>query len=190
MKWDNQSIYNAINEGLDELSEATGFYERYVTIPIVGNRTYYDLRGYLPENVVGVRSVWSTVREDWLVPISEENLGFQWEQSAGDPQHFFVRGISWLGVWPKADTTAGYLRVYFAGLAPHFTVPQDVLADLPDDFVPALEDYALYELAAQDRETDKALEHWREYVAREDGLYRFVNNRVVRARRGAIGGRR
>ena len=190
-KWENQGIYDAINEGLDELSEQTLFYERYVTIPINPDQTYYDLRGYLPETIIGVTSVWSTVRGDWLTPIEEDDLGFKWEESTGDPQMFWLRGIYWLGVWPKGSSTStGYLRVHFAGMAPRFSTPQDVLSDLPDDLVPALEEYALYELNAQDRETERSLAHWEKYQKMEKQLGDFIDKRIVRAKHGVLGGRR
>ncbi len=189
-RWSDQGVYDAINEGLDELSEATLFYERYVTIPLVADRVYYDLRGYLPDNAISVTSIWDTVRQDWLQPASEDQLGFQWEQSTGEPQFFFTRGLCWLGIWPHPTSTTGYIRVNFAGIAPHFDFPQAVLSDLPDDYVTALEEYALYELSAQDGETQRALRHWQEYQTMEQSLADFVSRRINTARVGRIGGRR
>jgi len=188
-RWSDAAITESINDGLDELSQSTLFYERAVSIPTV-ERTYYDLRGYLPESAVAVTSVWSTTGERWLIPVSPEHLGFKWEESTGEPQFFWVRGLHWLAVWPKPNSATGYLRVHFAGLAPHYTVGQDVLADLPDDFVPALEDYSLYDMAAQDGETEKALRHFGEYRKREQAFAEFIERRTSTARHGAIGGLR
>jgi hypothetical protein len=189
-RWTDQGIYDAVNEGLEELAEATLFFERYVTIPLVADRTYYDLRGYLPESAIGVTSVWDTTTSAWLTPINQGDLGFRWEESAGEPQFYFLRGANWLGVWPKVSTTSGFIRVHFAGLPPRFTTPQSVLSDLPDDYVPALEEYALYELSAQDGETDKAIAHYQEYAAKEKSLADFVSRRTATARVGRVGGRR
>jgi hypothetical protein len=182
VRWKDYDIVTAINEGLDELSEETRFYERHVSIPVVNRRTYYDLRGWLPESALGVTSVWSEVLTDWLVPTTVRELKSRWEQAAGSPRSFFMRGLYWMGVFPRPETTIGTHRVYFAGYAPHFNFPQAVLRDLTDDRVAALEEYAMYELAAQDGETDRALAHFVDYRARAKDLANFVNRRTVTAR--------
>ncbi len=190
-RWSDAAIYAALNEGLDQLSIQAKFYERYATLPIKSGRRYYDLRG-IPEPVLGVKSIWNTVRSDWVVPTTlpelEAGYGPRWEQATGDAQFFFMRGLNWLGLWPVPSATAGYLRIYYHGLAPHFLHSQSVIADLPNDFVPALEDYALYELAAQDGETDRALTHWQSFASRA-GLFRnTVDRRMQSAGTLIIGG--
>lgn len=182
IRWKDADIITAINEGLDDLSEVSRFYERHVSIPAANRRTYYDLRGWLPETALGVIAVWSSVIDDWLLPCSIHELRQRWEQSYGPSRQFFMRGAYWMGVWPRPETTAGYLRVYFAGLAPHYTHPQSVIRELPDDFVTALEDYALYDLAAQDAETDRALMHFVDYASRGAELAKFVERRASTAR--------
>jgi hypothetical protein len=190
-RWTDAAIKDAINEGLDELSESTLFYERYVTIPLVADRIYYDLRGYLPESALAVVSIWDYARNDWLWPISEDQLGFKWEQSRGEPQFYFLRGLNWLGLWPiPSGSTTGYVRVYYAGLCPHYEMGQDVRSEIPEDLLHALEEYALYDLSAQDGETDKALQHWEEYTTIEADFRKLVEKRGVAARHGRIGGRR
>ena len=189
VRWSNADIGAAINEGLDDLSETSRFYERHVSVPIAGQRIYYDLRGFLPESALGITSVWSSVVEDWLQPVSPKELKSRWEQSTGSPKSFFMRGLFWMAVWPKPETTTGFHRVYFAGHAPHFTFPQDVQRDLLDSFVPSLEEYALYELCAQDGETTRALSHWSEYSRRTKEITDFVERRTVSARVLRMGGR-
>jgi len=179
VRWSDADITLFINEGLECLAEATDFYERYVTIPIEADRQWYDLRGFTPETVVSIKSVWSSARNDWLQPVDIGDLQFKWEESSGDPQVFVTRGVYWLGVWPKgATTTTGYLRVYFAGIPNRFTVDQSVLHDLPDDHVVALEDYALHEMAFQDGEIALGLRYWQSYSDREKDLSKFVDHRL------------
>lgn len=198
-RWSDRSIGNAINNGLDELSERTLFYERYVSIPKRAGQTYYDTRGYVPEGALQFTRIWSTTLDNWLDPINAESLNLRtapavqlnpllWEESQGDPTAWFVRGGWWFGVYPyPGESASGYLRVYFASLAPHFTHPQSVLEDLPDDFVPALEDYALYELNAQDGETSKALLHWKSFSERAGLLEDLVEKRMQTNRVGRMG---
>ncbi len=188
VRWSDSAIHEGINEGLDELSEITRFYERVVSIPVLANRNFYDLRDYLPDDFIDIRAVWSTVRSDWLTPTSEDLLDPRWEEAPGDPYTFFTRGFCWLGIYPHAASASGYLRVYFSSLAPQLTHPQAVLADLPDDFTPALEDYAIYDLHAQDGETQKALLRWKDFAIRQAGLGSAVSNRGRSS--GNIGGRR
>jgi len=189
VRWSTKAIGDAINEGLDEFSEATRFYERHVTIPVGNLRSYYDLRGLLPESAIGVSSVWNSERGDWLNPLDPAELRSRWEQSTGTPQSFFMRGLFWMGVWPRPETTVGFHRVYFAGHAPHFTHPQAVLMDLLDDYVPALEQYAMYEMAAQDGETTRALIHFDEVQKRSTQIKNFVERRIVAARVLRMGAR-
>jgi hypothetical protein len=123
--------------------------------------------------------VWSSVRNDWLTPVDIGDLQFKWEESTGDPHLFCTRGIYWFGVWPKGGTsTTGLLRVYFAGLPARFANDQSVLLDLPDDHVPALEDYALHEMAFQDGETQLGMRYWQSYLEREKKLSMFVDHRL------------
>ncbi len=188
-RWSDAAFHQAINEGLDELSEATHFYERVVSIPLAGDRILYDLRGFVPDDFISVRAVFCTNLDAWLNSNSSENFYTRWEESVGDPREFFTRGWNWLGVFPHpANSATGFLRVYFSCLAPHFLHPQAVLADLSDDFTTALEDYAVYDLQVQDGETDKALVHWSAFASRQATLGDFVARRARSS--GYIGGRR
>lgn len=187
MRWKDVDIILAINEGLDDLSEVSRFYERHVSVPVGNLRTYYDLRGWLPESALGVTSVWSDVIEDWLFPCSVSQLRTRWEQSTGPSRQFFMRGLFWMGVWPKPETASGTLRVYFSGFAPHFLHGQSVLRDLPDDYVVALEEYAIYSLAADDGESTRALRHFEDYAKKALELADHVERRTVTARRISMG---
>lgn len=187
VRFSDAKITLFINEGLETLAEATGFYERYATVPVEASRQYYDLRGYTPETVASITSVWSSERNDWLQPENQLHLGIDWEKPVGTPQVWFPRGIFWFGVYPRSETTTGYLRVYFQGVPSRFTHPQAVLGDLPDDFSPALEDYALYEMSSADGNPKRALLHWASYQRREKALANFLKRRIVGARAGRFG---
>src|SRR3990172_6158683 len=177
-RWPDSAFHLAINEVLDELSEATHFYERVVSIPISADRIYYDLHVYVPDDFISVRAVWSTSLEHWLNPSTPERFYPRWEEAVGDPHEFFTRGWNWLGVYPHpASSATGFLRVYFSCLAPRFTHAQSVLSDLTDDFATALEDYAVYDLQVQDGEPEKALIRWGAFAARQQALAGFVAGR-------------
>lgn len=185
VRWDDSALLKSVNEGLDDLALMTGFYERHVVVPIQADIQYYDLRGFTPETVLSITAIYSTQRKDWLAAITSNELDRfnpMWEQSAGSPIKYFTHGIYWWGVWPRANNAVdGFFWVYFKGLPPHFGHAQSVLDDLPDDFVPALEDYALYDLAAQDGMTDRALRYWASYLDRAKRFASFVDKRLTRA---------
>jgi hypothetical protein len=188
VRWPSSKFLDAANDGLDELSEATGFYERFVTIPLKGGQTYYDLRGFVPDDAFQLNSVFNAADQVWLKPIGiGDLLTPRWETVPGSPQRYLVRGAFWLGIYPRPSSDVGTIRVYYSGIAPHLADSYSVIpADLPDDYVPALEDYTMYDLSTKDGETDKALEHWNSYRKREDSLAVYVKERIVRARTGHL----
>jgi len=193
-RWSDSRIQDFINEGLESLAESTLFYERYTTVPIQENRTWYDLRGFTPETVVRIRSIWNQQKNIWLNPINPMKLDPRWEQRTGSPEAFFTRGIYWFAVYPKSDaaltndiSTQGYMRVFFAGIPSRFTNTQQVLRDLPEDYFVALYDYVLSEMASIDGRTPMALHYWQSYQDRENRLSKFVGHRVDGARVGSIG---
>lgn len=193
VRWSDNDIRGFINEGLESLAEATGFYERYCSFQIEAGRAYYDIRGFTPETVVGITSVWSYNRNDWIRPKAATDLDWAWEYSNGDPQVYHTRGIYWLVVYPIPQASSGILRVYFRGIPSRFTHTQAVLGDLPDDFYPALEDYALYEMSGQDGYPKRAILHFQSYLKREAKLKKFVDGREATADRsrriGMLAGR-
>lgn len=188
-RWSDADVNAAINDGLAELSEATRYYERSVSIPMVEKRTYYDLRPLTPETVMSVTAIWHESGNRWLTPISLGDIGYEeWEETNGDPISWFVRGGWWLGIWPRpASEVDQFLRLYYTGVAPALAEDGEVPDQLPDEFVPAIEDYALYELMHRDGETEKALYWWGQYKERERKLEQHVAHRLTTARTGRIG---
>jgi hypothetical protein len=190
-RFDDATVTVFINDGLRELAESTHFYERYCNIPIIEGHRRYDMRGFTPDTVVHVKSIWNTVSNRWLKPVDQTDLDMSdncWEKASGDPFTFHIRGIFWLVVDPVPQASTGFLQVQFAGIPAPFEHAQNVLGDLPDDHVPALEAYTLYEMAAADRLTTLALSHWKDYQTREKALHDFVDMRTKDASAGRFGG--
>lgn len=179
-RWTDAAIQKVINDGLECLAESSHFYERYVTIPGQPYRQWFDLRGFTPETPIRIKSIWSSNRNEWLRPVATSDLPWDWEESVGEPQVYFTRGVHWFGLWPKFGSSAsGYYRVYFTGVPQKFDYTQAVLRDLPDNHLPALEDYALYEMAVQDRDHKRAMLHYLSYMRREKDLKNFMDRRMV-----------
>jgi hypothetical protein len=189
VRWSDADIQEYINNGLSTLAEATGFYERYASVPVQTNRTYYDIRGFTPETVIEVRSIWSSLRNQWLDPIDAEELDIWWEQARGTPLAFFTRGIYWIGLYPAASgpDVTGILQVHFSAIPAPGTHPQAIISELPDDHTTALEEYALYEMACVDRQPKRAIENFGKYTMREKGLKDFIDNRLRQSHAGHFG---
>jgi hypothetical protein len=188
VRWSDADITEFVNQGLETLAEATGFYERYASVPVQLDRTFYDVRGFTPETVIQVTSIWSTLRNQWLEPIDPNQLDIWWEKARGTPLSFFTRGIYWFGVYPASDTDgSNTLQVHFKAIPSRFTHTQAVLGDLPDDHTTALEDYALYEMACVDRQPKRAIQLFESYQRREKALLDFTDNRLVSASAGRMG---
>jgi hypothetical protein len=183
--WLDSDLLSAYNEALDELSEATEFYERYATIPRRKKNTLHDLRGILPEEALRLTAIFDTNTNRWLVPTSvrelDLKLGRAWEDHTTSPLWWFMRGLFFLGVYPAAADDEGRLRAYFSAMHPHATeANQDIFRpSLPSDYDVTLEDYALYTLFADARETAKALEYWSAYQEQEKKLKALVSGRIA-----------
>lgn len=187
-RWSDTDLDAAINAGLEELSEATGYYERWVSVPLRGGRTYYDLRARA-DGILSVTAVQHEAGIRWLAPMNLSDFTYEeWEQTAGNPTAWFTRGLSWLGIWPRPSADVDeWVRLYYTAVAPALEEDGEVPDQLPDEFVPALEEYALYELQQRDGETDKALYWWAKYKEREQALTRHTAERLATARAGTIG---
>jgi hypothetical protein len=112
----------------------------------------------------------------------------QWETTAGQPVRWFTRGLYWLGLFPHPSADLDeWVRVYYSAVAPAMEDDGEEPKQLPDEFIPAIEEYALYELTHREGETDKALYWWGQYKAREAALEQHMAHRISTARTGAIG---
>jgi len=190
-RWSSADIDDAINDGLGELSDATGYYEQWVSIPLKENRTYYDLRGWLRPEHLSITGVWHQANNRWLEPMSHRDLDQerkQWELTAGGPTLWFTRGLWWLGLFPHpSEDVDQTVRVYYTAAAQRLTDDSHEPKQLPDEFIPALEEYALYELTQREGETEKALYWYGKYKAREADLAKHMAHRISTARTGSIG---
>lgn len=197
---DELDLIPAYNDALDELSEATEFYERYATVPRRKWAVYTDLRGILPEEVTRITAVWNPITSRWLRPITVRELdltvGRKWEANIDLARAWWVRGLYWLGAYPRAGDDISPLRVYFSAMHPHVSSTAGpgygltASPEIPHDFEIAIEEYMLYALYAPSKETQRCMRHWQEYKLHETRFKAFVDNRISRDRTPKIGARR
>lgn len=179
--WTEDDVKAALNEAYHEISDTSEWYERNANLPLLSHRTYYDLRTAVgSDTVLSIRHGQNSNTRRWLTPADLRELDYhtfnQWEEITGEPQSFFIRGLFWLGTFPKQASDDGHIRLYFTSLPAEMTYDYDE-PGFPEEFHYGLVEYALGDLLSQEAETKKALTHYREYVVYETGLTGWVSGR-------------
>jgi hypothetical protein len=187
----NARLDAAINAGLDELSENTGFRESFAVLELTSGRTYYDVRQLFPDEAVTITAIWNPDINLWLRYTPHTQFTYaRWETTNGSPQSWFMRGLFQLGVFPHDNSNGGKLHIYFTVRHAPLVNDVDPVVDIPTDMVQAVVDYALFDLHLQERQADKAQEALESYKGNLSLLDYHTKNRVSRARTGYMGGRR
>jgi len=181
----------AINAGIDELAENTGFRESFAVLELKSGRTYYDVRQLFPDESVTITSIWNPALRLWLRYTPSAQFTYpRWEITNGSPQCWFMRGLFHLGVYPHDTASGEKLHIYFTVRHTPLENAEDPLVDVPPDLVQAVVEYALFDLHLQERQASKAQETLSEYHENLSLLDYHAKNRVSRARIGHMGGRR
>jgi hypothetical protein len=180
--WTEVDVAEALNDGYEELSDASEFYERNAILNLLSNRTYYDLRCVLGDTqVLSFRTAFNSTTRRWMSPTDPRTLDTrvfqQWENITGEPEAIFTRGLWWLGVYPQAATDTGNMKVYFSSIPPAL-VNEDDKPGFPEEYHEALIEYAVGDLLSQDGETNKALRHFEEYMKLQGAMMKAVDGRI------------
>ncbi len=176
----DQDIKDAINDGSDELADATEWYERQVTLRLLQGRTHYDLKTVISDIFLTPLRAWNATTKQWLTPVDPLELDtrtfVQWELNYGEPQKYMLRGNWWLGVFPRPSQDGGGVRFIYTSIPDHMTDDTEE-PDFPQEFHAALTEFAISDCLAQVRERKMALDRWASYVSYQEGLRAYVNNR-------------
>jgi hypothetical protein len=188
--WTEDDVETAIDEGYAEISDATEWYERYITVDLLNERPWYDARTVIGDSCLAVGPVFNEQTNRWLTSnaITDLDKGDRrWERVTGEPQRILRRGLWWFGYWPRVTADSGTVKQYFTGLPDAMDEELDE-PGFPEPYHYGLVEYALYDLWAQDAESQKALQAWQAYIGYETGLLAFVDDRIqVPMWRGAQG---
>lgn len=188
--WSDDDIATALNEGYAELSDATEWYEQYFEIDLLTDRPYYDLRTVLGESFLAIRPGYDEQTSRWLLPTAVRQFDAhdrRWERVTGEPQRVVMRGLWWLGYWPRVQSEVGLIKQYYTALPPPM-VEDDDEPGFPETFHNGCVEYALADLFSQDAETTLALASWADYVATEAALQTWVDDRVAGPIQHGFGG--
>jgi len=185
-----QKIKDSINEGYEEISEATEWYETNLNISLTTS-TYYDLSSLTTRPFLSLSRVFNNQINQWLVTTDYRELDNQfpmWEANTGEPTKILMRGAWWLGLYPKAPAASGTIKLYHTGMPAALSADGDT-PGFPQEFHPALLDYATYDRLCHDRQFDKAMQYWQAYQQGEQKLAEYVRSRIRMDRVPMMGGR-
>lgn len=195
-KWASQDqIKTALNEGYQELSDVTEWNETSFTVSKTASTMYYDLNSTsvysaaATNPVITVRRVYNVDTQKWLHPgdyTEFDRTRRQWELNDGDCQYFWLRGLWWLGLYPRPPATSGSVTVY-ASVHPTALSADADTPGFPEEFHLGLVEYAMYDLLCQDNEFQKAARYLRRYEEKQEALRSFVLQRAVKDRVGVLG---
>lgn len=189
--WSEAEVQQAINDGWEELALHTEWFRAEYMFQSQSDITYYDLRDYSPLEVIRVRAIWNEALERWLIPTSTKLLEQKyrrWEASGQAIDEFFLRGNFMLGIfgkqlWGDEAFTADFLTVLCTAVPPPL-LPSDYAIPHPEEFCEAEILYAIYDLKAQEGETEQAMDFWKRYMLKADEMkawaIRTVDEAIVR----------
>lgn len=180
--WTEADVELALNEGYAEISDATEWQERFITVDILESRPYYDMRTLIPSEVVflSVGPAFNETTNRWLTPSRVGDLDLydrRWERVIGEPERILVRGHWWVRYWPLKGSESGTIKQFYTAL-PEPLVASTDSPGFPEALHLGLVEYACADLWGQDAEAKLALAAWARYVDYEKTLQSYVDGRV------------
>lgn len=176
--WSVPDVEGAINDGYAEISDATEWYELNDTITVPARVPFFDIRQFLSgREFLRAGAGFNTTTNRWLTPLVPSELDKSdrlWESRIAVPEYIMMRGIWQVSYWPYAG---GTVKQYYSSLPPVMTSDSDE-PGFHDALHYGLVEYALWDLWAQDAETDLAWAAWKEYLEYEIALGDFINGRA------------
>lgn len=187
-------IGESLNKGLREIGDATEFYETSDTIALTASTYAYELtdsQWSFSPTILSVRACQNNQTNRWMRPVTVKEMDRQflkWETQVGEPDQYMIRGLWWLEFDLAVSSTAGTVTVYYTALPADLSAGADT-PGFPQEYHLALVDFALYDCLCQEGENIKALYYYRRYKEREEGLKKYVQQRLIHDRVGAFGDR-
>lgn len=182
-------VADALNEGYQEISDASEWSETSVAIKLLPGQIYYWI-GHSSVLALTPKQAFNNQSSRWL---DWTTVGYldrahsQWEISQGQPDQMFTRGLGWIGFWPVTPSTGSTITLYCTTLPSALSSDSDT-PGFPQEFHLGLVEYALYDLFAQEAEVQKALGFWGRYQAKEAELNQYVQRRAKDRRVAFTGG--
>jgi hypothetical protein len=178
--WSDADVDAAVALGYQELSDASEWNELWIDITLLQDRPYYDLRYVIPDTLLSIKPCFDRNTNRWLIPSTVRELDMndrRWERATDRPQRIFLRGLYWLGLFPRIQSDGSKdLKQYYTALPPPLVDEWDE-PGFPDTFHMTIVDFAETDLWAQDGETTLATAAWGRYESGEKALIAWVQER-------------
>lgn len=176
-----EDIIASLHAGYMELSDAAEWDERYLTVDLLADRPWYDGRTVLGADLLTIGAAFSDSLNRWLVPtagLELDRADSRWERVPGPPQRVLTNGLWWFSYWPRMGSDLGTVKQYYTALPAALSESVDE-PGFPETFHQGLVEFAVYDLLAQEGETQRAMVAWLEYLSYERGLQAFVEGRLT-----------
>jgi hypothetical protein len=186
--WTADDVDEAIDDAYAELSDASEWFEQYFEIELLNDRPYYDLRTVIGDSFLAIRPGFNEQTNRWMKPTAPrlmDRRDRRWETVDGEPQAILMRGLWWLGYWPRVQADGGLVKQYYVALPA--VLGDDDEPGFPESFHYGIVEFALTDLFVQDAETARALKAWAAYLAIEAGLLAWVAERATAATLSGFG---
>jgi hypothetical protein len=181
--YDDQSLNDSIQDGMDEIAAFTGCIYKSVELPFTQFTTYYDLLALCPD-YIGVVAIFNKVIRRWLWPGSLKKFNqdrIDWDVSYGTPYHFCPISHRYVAIYKKpAVATYGNFIMFYRAAAPTFA--DNTIIPLPDEHITCLETYSIADLWEQAQEYSKATEGLKVYINNLENLRVLMRNQRNRDR--------
>jgi hypothetical protein len=131
--WTLADVDAALNEAYNDISDASEWYEKWVTIDLLHTRPEYDLRTVTSDTVLKVGKAFNETTHRWLIPTCTKELdgGYRtWESTPGSATRLFTRGLWWVSYYPLTLSDTGTVRQYYATLPDPLAGDSDVEDDV------------------------------------------------------------
>jgi hypothetical protein len=155
--YDQNTINDVIQDGIDEVMAFSGVGYNSAVIPFVPNLTYYDMRSILPD-YIGVYAIFNRTMNRWMFPTSLrklDNVRIDWETTIGTPYYFVPVSHRYLAIWMKPGApTYGNMFILYRSSAP--TIFDNTQIPIPDDHIQSLENFCITEMFEMQQEFTKA----------------------------------
>lgn len=177
----DDDVADAVNEGYEELSDATEWFEVWATIDLLDTRPYYDLRHLFPYEVLIPGAAFNEQTNRWLEPSNMGDLDGAYrhpETVYTQPTRLIARSLYWLRYFPLVQQDAGTIKQYATCVPPRMALDRDT-PGFPATYHRGCVEYAISVLAPQQGEVHRALEAWDAYLAYETGLQAWKDGRAA-----------
>jgi hypothetical protein len=177
--WSVADVNQSIDEGYQEIADATEWFEHNVTIDLPSRTPRFDVRQFTQYEFLISGPAFNVFTNRWMYPVTARMLDQgdrEWENRLAEPEAVMVRGIWWLTYWPLPASNTTSVKQYYRG------IPAAILdaasPAFPEQYHYGLVEYALFDLWAQDAESDLAYSAWKSYLQYESELAAYTNGRL------------